>query len=447
MSLKHRWQAAADLVKRYRDVWRFFWRQRRQLDAPVLREHEAEFLPAALSLQARPVSPAGRWVARILMALVGVLLVWATLGHVDIVVNGQGKIIATGDTKTISSVEIASVHALHVEEGQMVKAGDTLVELDTRETDSERDKAEASRQIARVQVACEESLLAAIDSGRVPHLAALPDVSAERWQAGANYLADQWRDYTAKRQRLAGDMARYGAALPLAVRQESDYAALARTHDVPTDAWLEKQQARIEIAGELANARNQQAELTADTRKASQDRLEDASRTLASSAGDVRRASAHDALLTLTAPVDGTVQQLAVHTVGGVVPAAQPLMKIVPLSPKVEFEAFIADRDVGFVREGQRAMVKIDAFEYTRYGTAPAEVIHVSRDAIEDEKKGLRYSVKVALDKSELMVDGSRVPLTPGMSGSVEIRTGTRRVIGYVLSPLVQHAQESLHER
>ena len=145
--------------------------------------------------------------------------------------------------------------------------------------------------------------------------------------------------------------------------------------------------------------------------------------------------------------MDGTVQQLAVHTVGGVVPAAQPLMQIVPLNSMVEFEAFIADQDVGFVREGAHAAVKIDAFDYTRYGTVDAVVTHISRDAIEDEKKGLRYSVKVELTRPELMVDGRAIRLTPGMSGSVEIRTGERRVIQYVLSPLMQHAQESLHER
>lgn len=446
MSLRYRWQATADLLRRYRDVWRHFWSRRRELDTPVLHADEAEFLPAALSLQARPVSPAGRWVARILMALVAVAVLWATLGRVDIIVNGQGKIVASGRTKT-TSVEVASVHALHVEEGQPVKAGDTLIELDTRETDSERDKAEGSRQMARVQVADEESLLAAIASGKAPHLAPLPDVSPERWQTGAGYLDDQWRDYVAKRARLAGDIARYSAALPLATRQEADYAELARTHDVSTDAWLQKQQARIEIAGQLASARNQQAELTADTRKAAQDRLAQANRLLVTSAQDAQRASAHGSLLKLTSPVNGTVQQLAVHTVGGVVPAAQPLMQIVPHDSNVEFEAFIEDRDVGFMHEGQRAAVKIDAFEYTRYGTVPAVVSHVSRDAIEDEKKGLRYSVKVVLDKPELMVDGRMVPLTPGMSGSVEIRTGTRRVIQYVLSPLLQHAQESLHER
>ncbi|MBN3759526.1 HlyD family type I secretion periplasmic adaptor subunit [Burkholderia sp. Ac-20365] len=447
MSIKHRTQAAADLLRRYRDVWRHFWTLRHQLDTPRLNDHEAEFLPAALSLQAKPVSPAGRWVARILIALVLAVLAWATLSHVDIIVNGEGKIIAGGYTKTVSSIEVASVHALHVEEGQTVKAGDTLVELDSREADSEHDKAEDAWQLARVQAACQESLLAAISNGTTPRLAPIADVAPQRWQAGAGYLADQWGDYTAKRVRLAGDIARYSAALPLARRQEGDYAALAKTHDVSTDAWLEKQQTRIELAGQLADARNQLSELTATTRKEARDRLEDANRTLTTSSQDARRASVHSALLKLTSPVDGTVQQLAIHTVGGVVPAAQPLMQIVPLASKVEFEAFIADRDVGFVREGEHAAVKIDAFDYTRYGTVDAVVTHVSRDAIEDERKGLRYAVKVELTRPELMADGRVMRLTPGMSGSVEIRTGTRRVIQYVLSPLMQHAQESLHER
>ena len=105
------------------------------------------------------------------------------------------------------------------------------------------------------------------------------------------------------------------------------------------------------------------------------------------------------------------------------------------------------NKDVGFVQEAQEAQVKIDPFEYTKYGTVPAHVTHVSRDAIEDEKKGLIYSVKVALDKSTLDVDGRQVALTPGMSATVDIKTGTRRVIEYVLSPLIQHGQESLHER
>jgi hemolysin D len=133
--------------------------------------------------------------------------------------------------------------------------------------------------------------------------------------------------------------------------------------------------------------------------------------------------------------------------VGGVVPAAQPLMLVVPKVDLVEVEAFMENKDIGFVEEGQRAEVKIDAFVYTKYGTASGRVTHVSRDAIQDDKKGLIYSVKVTLDKSSLAVDGKETPLSAGMSVNVEIKTGDRRIIEYVLSPLLQHHRESLHER
>lgn len=161
----------------------------------------------------------------------------------------------------------------------------------------------------------------------------------------------------------------------------------------------------------------------------------------------MRRASVHSEQLRLVAPVSGTVQQLTVHTVGTAVPVAQPLMQIVPEQSVVEVEAFLENKDVGFVQEGQDAQVKIDTFEYTKYGTIPARVTHVSRDAIEDEKKGLIYSVMVTLDKTSIDVDGRKIKLSPGMSTTVEIKTGTRRVIEYVLSPLIQHARESLRER
>jgi hemolysin D len=233
----------------------------------------------------------------------------------------------------------------------------------------------------------------------------------------------------------------------LATQRAKDYEELAKTNDVSQHAWFEKEEARIDLEGQLADARHQKTSLTAETRKSAQDALNEANRIAASSAQDVQKATVHGDLLKLTSPVDGTVQQLTVHTVGGVVPAAQPLMQIVPKQATVEMEAFMENKDVGFVQAGQDAQVKVDAFEYTKYGTIPAKVSHVSQDAIQDEKKGLIYSVKVVLTQPTIHVNGREVPLSPGMSGSVEIKTGTRRVIEYVLAPLLQHGRESLRER
>jgi hemolysin D len=447
MSIRHRWGAWRELAARYVETWRHYWSQRKDFATPALTADEAEFLPAALSLQAKPVSPAGRWVARILMGLVVVLLLWSCLGHIDIIVNGQGKIIATGYTKTISSVEVARVHALRVEEGLAVKAGDTLIELDTRQVDSDHDKAEGERQTALAKAARCRALLRALDGNRSPVMDPLTDVSRERRIDANSQLQDQWHDYLAQRMRIDGQIAHYALSLPVAEHIEASYAALAQSRDVARNAYLEKQQMRIDIQGQLTDARNQRAALTADMRAKAQSELEEANRLAMEATQDSLKANAHGALLKLTAPVDGTVQQLAVHTVGAAVPAAQPLMQLVPRQSTVEIEARIANRDVGFVREGQPAAVKIDAFEYTKYGTVPATVTHVSRDAIEDEKKGLLYAVKVRLDRPTLIVDGQPVRLTPGMSATVDIRTGTRRVIEYVLAPLLQTTKESLHER
>ena len=122
-------------------------------------------------------------------------------------------------------------------------------------------------------------------------------------------------------------------------------------------------------------------------------------------------------------------------------------MQIGPVQHQVEIEATLENKDIGFVEEGQNAQVKIDAFEYTKYGTVPGKVAHVSRDAFQDDKKNLIYSARVLLDHSTLQVEGKAMPLNPGMTVNVEIKTGTRRVIEYLLSPLIQHQREALHER
>ena len=447
MSLRDHFDAWSALLRRYAGVFLHSWRHRDDLSLPDYSAAEADFLPAALSLQAQPVSPAGRWVARILMLLIAAVLLWAIFGRMDIIVNATGKIIPSQRTKTIAAVEVASVRALHVEEGQTVKAGQVLIELDARESNSLRDKAMADEQAARLQAARSRALMAAIDSGVAPHLAPISGVAKDRWQDAVSHLRDQWADYRAKRQQLEDAIRRYGAALPLATQQAADYAALAKDHDVPEHAWMDKEQTRIEINAQLNDARDQLRFLTADTRKTAQDALYEAERTLAESAQDARRAAVHSQLLKLVSPVDGTVQQLTVHTIGGVVPAAQSLMEIVPKQSAIEIEAFLENKDVGFVREGQPAEVKIDAFEYTKYGTVAGQVIHVSRDAIQDEKKNWVYSVIIRLDRSVMDIDGHKVALTPGMSSDVEIKTGERRVIEYVLSPFVRHVRESLHER
>lgn len=452
MSIKHRWAATKELLARYGAVFRHAWGERDNpgMKGGLFNEHEAEFLPAALALQERPISNTVRLTAWLLMGIVFFIIAWSLIGQMDIIVNASGKIIPSGYSKTIASVDVAAVRALHVTEGQSVHAGDVLIELDTSASDAERDKATGDAHAANLQVARSRALINAIDTLTPPHMPQVDGVSDAQWQSEQNHLNGQYQDFRSKLTRIDSSIAHYAEDLPLATQRARDYKALSLNHDVSNHAWLEKEQQRIDIEGQLSDAKNQRAAFITDTKKQAYDALTDAAKLAAASTQDSKRAAAHSKLLLLKAPVDGTVQQLTVHTVGGVVQAAQPLMLIVPKQHTVEVEAFIDDKDVGFVHEGQEAAVKIGTFEYTKYGTVPAKVVHVSRDAIpddKDEKKTLRYAVRIVLDRDTMNIDGKEMPLTAGMSSNAEIKTGTRRVIEYVLSPLVKHQHEALNER
>ena len=467
MNLRFRLLAFRELVDRYQQHLAHFWARRHEVTPPDLKAYESEFLPSALALQMAPVSPAGRRVARILLSLLLALLLWSVVGRIDIIVNGTGKIIPSERSKTIASVETARVNGLFVKEGQSVVTGDLLIELDTRMSDRERDKAIGDRETALLQVARSRALLSSIKAKRRVPMVGVEGLSAERLANARHHLESQWLDFEAKLTRLDGAIARYKRQLPLITERVNDYRVLARDHDVSLHAWQEKEQELIELEGNLADAANQRRAHITETSKNAEDALNEGLRQAQSFGQDAERAAAHSDLLHLRAPVSGTVQQLTVHTVGGVVQSAQPIMVIVPRQHLLEVEAFIENKDVGFVKEGQHARVKIETFDYTKYGTLSGRVSHVSRDAIESNTqtgsgasaqahqeetkkelpKGPVYAIKVVLDKSAMTIDGRQVALSPGMSVSIEIKTGSRRIIEYFLSPLMKHAHESFNQR
>ena len=440
------------------NYWRafaYYWSRRHQLPGMRLTIDEADFSPPAIALEERPVSPTARISAGLLMAFVGTAIVWSALGHVDIVAKATGKIVPGGRSKTIASVDTAAVRAIHVVDGQIVKAGDILIELDAGPFEADRDKAGGDERSARLRIARSLAMIKAIESGRAPRLGAVPGASPEEIREARAYLDGQYADYVGKLTQADMEVQHYSEALPLAVEREKIYASLLQEHDVSTDAWLEKKQARIDLEGHLTDAHSARSGLVAQARREALDALEEASKTAASSAQDVRHADSHARWLTLRATEDGVVQELTVHTLGGVVEAAQPLMQIVPIDKRVEVDATVENKDVGFIEVGQPASVKLAAFEYTKYGTLPGRVDFVSHDAIEAKDQGkdqakdreLTYAVRVTLDRPTILVQGRLVHVSPGMSVDVDIKTGRRRIIEYLLSPLLRHQQESLHER
>lgn len=470
-----RMQIIGELIKHHADVFRHAWLLRGEMDGPFLNAHEAQFLPAALALRDTPVHPAPRIALWLIMLLALIALLWAILGRINVVATAVGRVITNDHTKVIQSMEIAVVKSISVRDGQVVKRGQVLIELDATAADSDSERLRNEALAAQWEAMRTQAMLSSLTNGRPPQLAAINEVNADRRLSEQEQLFGQYQEYQAHQQQLQAAIMRHRAELktmqeqvvkleqtvPIAQRRAEDYRKLLKDNFISQHGYLEREQVKIEqeqdlavsqarvreIRATLAEAKSRQTALEAQTRRQLLDQHNLAVQKSLSLEQELNKAEQHSRLMHLTAPVAGVVQQLSVHTVGGVVTPAQSLMVIVPYDNTLEIEAMLPNKDIGFVNLGQEACVKVEAFPYTKYGTLYGKITQVSLDAIADEKLGLIYATKVTLDKDTLNVGNKMVRLTPGMAVTVEIKTGTRRVIEYFLSPLIQYSSESLRER
>jgi hemolysin D len=456
--------------------------------------HETAFLPAALEIVETPASPAGRAVAGTIIMFLLIALLWAGFGTVDIIATSQGKIIPTERTKTIQPFETGVVRAIHVRDGQQVKAGEVLIEIDPTINGAERDRLEQELMQQKLDAARLRALTSLNDDLNAAFTApegATPDQTAMQQKMLANQIEEVRAKLSGLDKQIAQNQGNLAAvkstigklveAIPLlkkryAMRRElaqkgysSKLDALSVQQDlVEHEHELEVQQGRLaEAASGVSALREQRLQAIAEYRHKNLDDLAQAEQKTKNLQEQLVQAAQKYKLQTLTAPVDGTVQQLAVHTEGGVVTPAQALLVIVPAGSKLEIEAMISNRDIGFVHEGQSAAIKVDTFNFTKYGLLNGRVEAVSQDAIQrndpsnqgrqqagtesdtSEPKGqeLVYAARIALDTTQIQIDERLVTLSPGMAVTVEIKTGTRRIIEYLLSPLQRHQQQALRER
>ena len=468
-------QAFADLFSRYAKVFRHAWAHRKETDTPDLHAHEAQFLPAALALRDTPLHPAPRITLWAIMAFALIALLWAIFGRIDVVATAVGKIIPNDRTKVIQPMETAVVKAIHVRDGQEVKLGQMLVELDATTAAADSDRLDNEALTARLEAMRAQAMLAALTNGSPPKLGSNSGADAARVGTEQIQLTGQYQEYQARQLQLKSEITRRKAELqatqeqvtkleqtvPIARQRAADYQRLVKENFISQHGYLEREQERIEqeqdlassrakvneIRAALAEAQQQQATLAAETRRQLLDQQNLAAQKAASLGQELVKADQRGRLMRLTAPVAGTVQQLAISTVGGVVTPAQPLMVIVPKENVLEVEAMLPNKDIGFVNPGQEVEVKVETFPFTKYGTLHGKITQVSSDAIQDEKLGLIYSTRVKLAKDTIRVENKIVRLSPGMAVTVEVKTGKRRVIEYFLSPLMQVTNESLRER
>lgn len=435
-----------------------------------------EFLPAAEEIVETPVAPLGALVVWLVTLLLIVALVWSYFGKIDIVAVANGKISTEGSTKIIQPAISGVVTNINVHEGQRVKKGETLLTLD--KTTAEKDVATVSQSLNTARVERDILRRLAVDGNtdEIINNADLPDeakamlrqfassqtaLSATRQQAVngtiSNYQQQLQFNQQAKNrleinaQNLKNRKAEIEKQLPSAnpvdkLRLQNELNNIDQRITSADSAVLGQNQQLLQSQSALTQAQNQSQTQTAETNSAFNNQIITAEKRIIELENNLVKAKQILAQTTITAPVDGTVLSLTVKTIGSVVNAGQQLAQIVPEKVPLYVDAALDNQDVGFVKPGQRVVVKVATYPFQRYGYLEGTVENISPDAIQDDKKGLIYKAKIKLN-DEKSSKQNQLKLLPGMSVSAEITTGQRRIIEFFLDPLMTKADESLKVR
>jgi hemolysin D len=460
--------------------------------SPHFTRDEQDFLPAGLEILERPPSPIGRAIGIAIMVAVALALIWSIFGRIDIIATAKGRIAPVGETKVIQPMQAGTVHAILVADGDHVRAGQVLIELDPTDSGADRERYGQSLHLEQLKISRLLGVVAAASGKREPSLVDVPaNTSKDELLEAQSAMRASWDEYKAKLSGVESDaaekaaeeaeasasIATLAATLPI-VREQASILEQAQKSQFGSRlqylAAAEKLAEDEHKTAELASHRDQaMAARTALLRQHDEivsgfvrDTLEEVRKTREDAIAlqaEFTKAESQLSRQTLTSPNSGTVQQLAIHTIGGVVTPAQSLMVVVPDNVGLMVQANVENRDVGFIHKGQYAALKIEPFSFTRYGLIGGTVLALSHDTVRDSSSqnppGSKpedpdaappqssYVANIALSRDWIQTENGRVKLGPGMEVTAEIQTGRRRIIDYLLSPLVRRVSESMHER
>ncbi|EJZ22636.1 HlyD family type I secretion periplasmic adaptor subunit [Rhizobium sp. Pop5] len=466
-----------------------------------LARSDHEFLAPALEILETPPSPVRMALILIICGFVTTALIWSYIGRIDIIAAAQGKIQPTGRVKVVQPLLTGKVKALPPPNGTPVKSGDILLELDP--TDAIADETDAAKGLASVRAEVRRRK-AAVDYVRFQESDQPPTISwdadapdelrrreegilrgdLEQFLAAAASLDAQKHQKEVERDRLVVTVAAQNSLVETLKERVAMRSALASKEAGTMASVIDATETSKEQATQLAVQEGHLADAVAGievfarekdklTRTFLSDqlgRLGDAERRVEELEQRLAKARNVREQMTLRSPIDGTVQASSITSVGQVVTVGQDVMRVVPEGSVLELEVYALNKDIGFIKIGQDAVVKLEAFPFTRYGTIPAHVTKIAADAIPEpdaarregdpaarqaettfggaeRMQNLVFPVTLSLDTDQISADGRNVKLSAGMAAIAEVRTGERRMLEYVFSPLVEVAEEALRER
>ena len=439
------------------------------------RRLQYEFLPAAQEIIETPTSPLGHiviWMTVLLLMTAGA---WLYFGKLDVVVSGQGKLASESGTKILQSSASGTVVDIKVREGQRIKKGDIVVELDKKVAQQNVESVEKTLAIAKIERSIAKGVSSSIviddinksglteetKQSLIEKMHAQNDILESRKLLSSTNLTNLQKQLSQldsaiknldnmlaqdkAKERQINKLMEHGT--PLQQMQLRSDLNSVRQNIASLESSLSSQKQQVaQVESAIDNAKNQAAVSLNELRVSNAATAISQDNKIIELENSLSRARVALEQTTIVAPVDGTVLSLKTNTIGGVVSATQIIAEITPLEESLVVEASLQSRDIGFVNVGQRVVVKVDAYSFQRYGYLSGVVQSISPDAIVNDKLGLIYRIRVKLDSLKTSKN-IELKMIPGMNSVVEITTGNRRAIEFLLDPLISHVDGSLEVR
>ena len=424
-----------------------------------------EFKPLLIEIEDKPLNPLGRIILYLVLAIMVFATAWLILAKVDVVVSAQGKVIPSGEIKILKPLESGVVSKIFVKESDRVKKGDILIQIDPTVTDAslsskQDDLAVIDSDIVLLEALINESNLSKDEINKL-NSSQLNLYNSQRQILASTYEGNKAKLNSAKLDIKANESEVNRLSLLLNKEEEAkarlqkvlDLIAKKEYEEVSKNIINLKEQRDIALY-RLKESNKKLEEIIEENQKAIKTIKSSWIETSLNKEKEKRELSAQinaihfsNKTQQIKSPVDGFVGKLLIHTEGGVVSPNDNLISIVPSDAPLIIKANVLNKDIGFLKLGQEVAVKIDTFSFQKYGLLHGNIIEISKDAIEDEKLGLIYEIKIKPKSLDIKVDGETKQLEIGMSVIAEVKTGKRRVIELFIYPIIKYMDEGLSVR
>jgi len=427
-----------------------------------------EFKPLLVEIEDRPLNPLGRMLLWTIVAFMVLGGLWLFFAKIDIVVSARGKIIPYGEIKVLQPIETGVISKLLVKEGELVHKGQVLMEIDPSVTETNLESKEKNLELLEIEII---RLMALIENKDFISPAFCKDTVVLATQVlifKTSKLGYEQQHLLIEKQVLQVqeqigsmnvDKSRLTQHLENAQKKEErlqeviDIIARSEYDEIHKEVIEYEEQIRmkehevIQLNEKLNELTEQKLLITQEYQNKLLEELTQKRKEATLLKVEIESIEIQKSKQSMTSPVDGYISKLMVHTIGGVVTPAEKLIFIVPNNVPLVIKATVQNQDIGFIKEGMESAVKVDTFDFQKYGLIPAEVSHISNDAIEDEKLGPIYEVYLKPTKNFLIVNGEKVYLNSGMSVTAELKVGKRRVIEFFIYPLIKYLDEGMSVR